>query len=255
MIRNYLDFLRPITSTQHMAGKTLSQAAIAAMARATKPAPSINTPEPAPSNNTPEPALKSISYNCIVCLEEYPHEWDVSNTYRCCSAKWCASCDSQLTQCPQCRHSPPPRAPPRAPTPPLRGPFPPPRASNFRDYTSMPPTVRHRTIRPPGARAPIPPVTPTLPPQRAGRLPPTDPWISPRVKDKLAQYNMTLATICQMYRTLAYDSTQIADYQLSTGARPAFKVQDSWYYIPAYSSSNNWTRCGKKSLLQNIQVL
>ena len=227
MIRNYLDFLRPITSTQHMAGKTLSQAAIAAMARATKPVPSINTPEP---------ALKSISYNCIVCLEEYPHEWDVSNTYRCCSAKWCASCDSQLTQCPQCRHSPPPKAPPRAPT--VRA-----------------PTVRAPGVRAPGVRAPIPPVTPMLPPQRAGRLPPTDPWISPRVKDKLAQYNMTLATICQMYRTLAYDSTQIADYQLSTGARPAFKVQDSWYYIPAYSGSNNWTRCGKKSLLQNIQVL
>ena len=44
-------------------------------------------------------------------MQDFPHEWDVCNTFRCCSAKWCTSCENQLLKrvtlnCPQCRSVP-----------------------------------------------------------------------------------------------------------------------------------------------------
>jgi hypothetical protein len=53
---------------------------------------------------TPAPIVipPKTTYDCIICLESFPHEWDIGN-FRCCSAKWCNTCNSQIDKCPQCR--------------------------------------------------------------------------------------------------------------------------------------------------------
>lgn len=44
-----------------------------------------------------------MANRCVVCLADFPHEWDICNTFRCCSAKWCNDCEQYIHKCPQCR--------------------------------------------------------------------------------------------------------------------------------------------------------
>ena len=47
--------------------------------------------------------FNKMSNRCVVCLADFPHEWDICNTFRCCSAKWCNDCEVHIYECPQCR--------------------------------------------------------------------------------------------------------------------------------------------------------
>jgi len=41
---------------------------------------------------------------CPVCRDPVDRPWYLQNKYRCCSIRYCASCEARLTSCPQCRH-------------------------------------------------------------------------------------------------------------------------------------------------------
>jgi len=47
--------------------------------------------------------FNKMANQCVVCLADFPNEWDICNSFRCCSAKWCNDCEKHIHKCPQCR--------------------------------------------------------------------------------------------------------------------------------------------------------
>ena len=48
-------------------------------------------------------ASQSVDQSCDICMADFKH-WQLYNTFRCCSVKWCSECNDKITACPGCRY-------------------------------------------------------------------------------------------------------------------------------------------------------